>query len=1481
MQIPMMKRRRIKKNIAIILTACMIFPWFSGSALAEDTIEAPSDLMTMEAVSGSAITYYVGGGSPSDDNAGTSGEVPFATLAKAASVINSKAAGSYNIIVQGNTIETQNITIGDGTKAINVAVRAATGSAIIKRAFACTGNLITVENQASLILGDSTNSGTADLTIHGGSTWLNQTRGAIISINSGGFLSIYTKTILEHNLTTTTDYSGLGGAVRNSGTFHMYGGLIRNNFADFGGGVYNTGTFELHGGTIEANNVHSGGGGVFNELGTFLMYGGAINGNIAEGNGGVCNKGIFQMYGGSIDGNIADANGGVNNLGNFQMYAGTISGNTARLFAGVSTEGMFQMVGGTISNNHATETMGGVTINANATFAMTGGTIEGNTAPTGGGVYIYKNGTLTMTGGTIKNNSASDKGGGVYNDGNFYFSGNAAIPAGDTKENDVFLVKPIILNAPLTGTDKITISLPYYCEGEQLLQGTAELIAGHYSNFILTNDLYVFNQEGKIHYLGTPLVFYVNKAGSDVGNGSANMPFATIQRAVEEIDGGMGEIILQSDMILTKPIVINAAITLLSNGNICTITRSDTFEECEEDIDHDDNAMVVVQGMLTLGESNNSGSDATPTLIFDGGSVNGILIEEPLINNLGVLNLNSGVALQNSKSEDEFSGILNQGKFNMRGGLIRNITAGYISGVYSTFETEFNMSGGMITGNNGFIAGVYVYGSNFNMSGGTITGNNGECSGVFIAYSSFVMSGGNINSNRAVYLAGVRAEGSGIEMSGGSIDNNISENALGGVALYSGMMMDDESIIGMDMDVPQSTFFNMSGGSICGNTGLSSGVFASEDTSFSMSGGKIGGNTGIMAGVLAIGETAVRISGNALIENDNQILLDNGVKPSKITISGPMSGQTPAIAVVLGNFNTSLSAKTFIPEFPIGRQIFVSESGYTFTPQDTDKFTLTDSIYGINIQGKLGKVIKDSGVAIANNVAIYYSGNNKTVDIAVMDGLTSLVKDVDYVLNFSNNINAGLAVATVRGIGDYAGMVTNTFNIYKRSALSIITSAPADMTFSAKEHKTMQELQTAISLSLVAVQTDAGIYTLPISWSLTGGTYDPKGGTYQFTGSVIGNDNISSGGLTLSTKIIVTPIELLGEQIISIGEGNNDISAVISHLIEENSLNVTVELQTIDPLGMDGNITIPVVNDRILSQISNDEVTRVNITVTIPDALLNNDNPNRTDIHLDSNLLEELKKEGKDATILVKDETGRERYSWTFSGEELNSSDKELTDVNLSLSVTNLTDNDRIQLQGENVDAGQGMVVNFGHEGVLPGQATVRIYVGDREGITAGEKIYLYHYNPDSGKLETLPYSSSYVVDKDGYITINLLHCSDYVILKEKADKNIITSLLNQIKVTPGKMTIYVGRTKGHTTQVAIKLPITLEMVDSLEEKTSQSAAGWAMITYRAGNSKVVMIDKDGKITAKGVGKVNIFTTVTLYSGKTKTFITTITVKKK
>ncbi len=302
------------------------------------------------------------------------------------------------------------------------------------------------------------------------------------------------------------------------------------------------------------------------------------------------------------------------------------------------------------------------------------------------------------------------------------------------------------------------------------------------------------------------------------------------------------------------------------------------------------------------------------------------------------------------------------------------------------------------------------------------------------------------------------------------------------------------------------------------------------------------------------------------------------------------------------------------------------------------------------------------------------------------------------------------------------------------------------------------------------------------------------------------------------------------------------------------------------------NITIPINSEQLLEQVQDANVKDVNVAITIPKDLQGSNSV------LGKELITAAKEGNKNITVSISDEEGKEQYAWTFAGNSLAESDQDIEDINLTLNVETIRNSEVNELLGSQEDPGdKGLVINFSHHGDLPSQASVRVYVGNQEGVKAGDTVLLYYYNSDTNKLESLP-GSEYTVDADGYVTVQILHCSDYVLLPKAADKSMVTALIDQVGITLKDKTLYLQGSK-QTADYVVTLPSTLEWVSSKDDVTG-GAVGAVYITFATDNPKVVTVSKRGHLIAKSAGTCTVSAKVKLYNGKTKTYKTTITVKK-
>ncbi|MBQ8518542.1 MAG: hypothetical protein IJ455_02905 [Agathobacter sp.] len=80
-----------------------------------------------------------------------------------------------------------------------------------------------------------------------------------------------------------------------------------------------------------------------------------------------------------------------------------------------------------------------------------------------------------------------------------------------------------------------------------------------------------------------------------------------------------------------------------------------------------------------------------------------------------------------------------------------------------------------------------------------------------------------------------------------------------------------------------------------------------------------------------------------------------------------------------------------------------------------------------------------------------YTGQEITPDVLVKDDTITLVKDVDYIVEYKNNLNAGEATVTVVFKGNYTGSISTTFQILPIKVTDAVISAIDDQVYAGKE----------------------------------------------------------------------------------------------------------------------------------------------------------------------------------------------------------------------------------------------------------------------------------------------------------------------------------------------------------------------------------------------------------------------------------------------
>lgn len=143
--------------------------------------------------------------------------------------------------------------------------------------------------------------------------------------------------------------------------------------------------------------------------------------------------------------------------------------------------------------------------------------------------------------------------------------------------------------------------------------------------------------------------------------------------------------------------------------------------------------------------------------------------------------------------------------------------------------------------------------------------------------------------------------------------------------------------------------------------------------------------------------------------------------------------------------------------------------------------------------------------------------------------------------------------------------------------------------------------------------------------------------------------------------------------------------------------------------------------------------------------------------------LETLKEEDKTLVIVFKDEDGKEEYTWTIKGSDVEDGDVKALDMETELFAKDATDKPAIPetlVKEVTANAKDHKFLSLTHDGEFGFKATLTINVG---AANAGKLATLYYYNEETGKLLETE-NIKVEVDAEGNISLTFEHASDYVL---------------------------------------------------------------------------------------------------------------------
>ncbi len=466
-------------------------------------------------------------------------------------------------------------------------------------------------------------------------------------------------------------------------------------------------------------------------------------------------------------------------------------------------------------------------------------------------------------------------------------------------------------------------------------------------------------------------------------------------------------------------------------------------------------AIAIRAGKLTI----NGGKIYQNKCNIDGGAL--------LISNLndsvhGVVEINGGEISDNIAKRQGGAIFATKGTLIINDGLIKgNIGEGTAGGAIYSILTVFEMNGGKVINNRleqNDGGGIYGTGNGV-IRGGEISGNTtgtGFGGGVCWSAGTLDIYGGIISGNISGTDTENRQRGGGIyagnncilNMHGGIITNNISGSGAG---IY----------VPTNFNVAT---FNLYGGVISGNkaysTNAENNVLLERNAVINVKRnyGNLTNRThvGVTLSYSGAFTSGYVSNGNILSDGGAYFFADNGkaivASGNELTIGTATAGTKTNLQwkYTVNGTTTNIPVKDFYKAVEYTGSVYTISlaSGTIYGIVDENGRAVSTLInvgkYYISALGMVNynnpvltfEILPQSlsgATVTVNDAGLVYNGKPHTPEVTVVWNGTTLIKDKDYTLTYSNNVNAGNATVIVEGKGNLKGVINKNFYIEKRN----------------------------------------------------------------------------------------------------------------------------------------------------------------------------------------------------------------------------------------------------------------------------------------------------------------------------------------------------------------------------------------------------------------------------------------------------------------
>lgn len=346
-------------------------------------------------------------------------------------------------------------------------------------------------------------------------------------------------------------------------------------------------------------------------------------------------------------------------------------------------------------------------------------------------------------------------------------------------------------------------------------------------------------------------------------------------------------------------------------------------------------------------------------------------------------------------------------------------------------------------------------------------------------------------------------------------------------------------------------------------------------------------------------------------------------------------------------------------------------------------------------------------------------------------------------VNTSNlNITKGGSSSFVISASNAAGKVNIS------SSNSAVATVSVSSIFLDMESTTVRVSAKSVGSAVIKVYVEDGT------------TYDDEnisGRTYNINVTV-------KEPVVYSSNNTLKDISVDGYQLIKID--NNNYELIVNSDISSIKVNAIAEDAKAKVNGIgDKQLEIGVNNFEVVIVAENGAKNVINLKVTRKDgyyledldSAINKDNDVVILLTENNKItvehLEIIKKSKKIVTFNYIDENKIVIYSWIINGKELNKSEEFNTKINFT--------SDNIKDINSASNYADGKFIKFEHSGYLPKATKVKIYVLDK--FANDDKVNVYYYDKDKKQLNSFHKDLKV---KDGYVTFDIEHCSEYFITR-------------------------------------------------------------------------------------------------------------------